>query len=277
MAGFARAFAATAVALLLQLAVADKINVGVYVGPGASTRAKANVPHVLAYPDSGLDVVTFNVSDLTLNRDGLLNKTSVILFPGGGGTEMANALGNRGLATLRSYIASGKGYVGICAGAYLAISHLHVSAFYDEPRPVHGKDRGDGNVTLALTDAGVETFPAVSPAELNDTLVFYANGPVMQQDAKPVSPLVSGAEALATYTSESVPIERHYHEHSGHGRIAIGINKYAKGTVVISGPHPETNQMDMPKTDGPPSAPDSVRAKLLQSYVKAAAAGVLRE
>eukprot|EP01047_Picozoa_sp_COSAG01_P008414 COSAG01_NODE_332_length_18712_cov_41.424358_13_plen_75_part_00 len=45
-------------------------------------------------------------------------------------------------------------------------------------------------------------------------------------------------------------------------------NLYRGGGVVVSGPHPETDQLDFPDRDGPPSDPRSVEARLLQAYVR---------
>ena len=64
------------------------------------------------------------------------------------------------------------------AGAYLAF-HLNVSAFHDVPRPVPGKGRGDGNVTLQLTEDGIAALGKynVSQADISATQMYYAGGP----------------------------------------------------------------------------------------------------
>ena len=60
---------------------------------------------------------------------------------------------------------------------------------------------------------------------------------------------------------------------AGFDAAAVVVNGYNhRGSVLISGPHPETNQMDFPDLDGPPAAPGSIKAALLQSYVKIACA-----
>ena len=46
----------------------------------------------------------------------------VVWFPGGGAHTYGNVVGDRGIAAIRAFVASGGGYVGACAGAYLASS-----------------------------------------------------------------------------------------------------------------------------------------------------------
>lgn len=87
-------------------------------------------------------------------------------------------------------------------------------------------------------------------------------------------------EVLARFNTSSVPIEKHYMgPDAGLHAAAVVVNGYSLdskdgnvygpgGTVVLSGPHPESNVLDFPDLDGPPSVPQSAQAALLQSYVK---------
>ena len=256
------------------------VQVAVYVGKGASTRGKKNIPIVLNYNGTGINATAVTaefIADGGLDhRDNVTNATSwdVVFFPGGGGTSESDGLSEKGRDAVKRFVAGGGGYVGVCAGAYLASQHLHISAFEDEPRPTEGgKARGDGNCTLATTPNGTKHLPLVHPVSLEGLYVFYANGPVMRP--KPLgelSPNITSAEQLVMFTSDSVPIERNYTgPWAGKGAVAVGWNLYGRGRVLISGPHPETDPMDMPDTDGPPSEPGTARAQLLQSYVLAVA------
>ena len=47
----------------------------------------------------------------------------VLVLPGGSSARQSAALGTEGRAAVRAFVASGGGYVGICAGAFLAASH----------------------------------------------------------------------------------------------------------------------------------------------------------
>jgi hypothetical protein len=191
------------------------------------------------------------------------------------------------MSAVKDFVARGGGYIGICAGAFLAIQHLDISGCHDIPRPVSGKERGDGNVTLALTNAGASDLAPfnISQRRLNSTLVFYANGPVMAVDTQNHSIGVSNVTVLVTYSSKSVPIEAGYTgPTAGYGAAAVCTNRFSTthaiwpgqdddgggvgGMVLVSGPHPETDELDFPDRGGPPSERGSVRADLLISYVK---------
>eukprot|EP00039_Didymoeca_costata_P020430 m.341234 g.341234 ORF g.341234 m.341234 type:complete len:274 (+) comp19938_c0_seq1:171-992(+) len=248
----------------------NPIRVALYIGDGTTERARTNTKAVLECANSGIVVTPVNASMIRNELECGLNY-DVVYFPGGGGDEQASTIGTKGLEQVRRFLSAGCGYVGVCAGAYLASrTHLGVTAFYDEPRPQTGHVRGDGNCTLQLTSAGSQVLGkfGVVNSDLESTLVFYANGPVMKE-LQDGSPAISNASSLVTFTSDSVPIEKHYKgPYSGQNATAVGFNHYnLSGRVLVSGPHPETNPLNFPKMDGPSSACDSVRAKLLRGYV----------
>src|SRR6185295_6291108 len=49
-----------------------------------------------------------------------LGRFDVIIFPGGSAAEQLALLGDAGTERVRNFVQSGGGYVGICAGAYVA-------------------------------------------------------------------------------------------------------------------------------------------------------------
>lgn len=50
---------------------------------------------------------------------------AAIVLPGGSSRQQSKALGVTGRATIRQFVANGGGYLGICAGAFLALSDYH--------------------------------------------------------------------------------------------------------------------------------------------------------
>ena len=60
--------------------------------------------------------------DTTKIRQGELGGYDVVVFPGGSSAYQAQVLGKSGRDAVRSFVASGGGFVGICAGAFLALS-----------------------------------------------------------------------------------------------------------------------------------------------------------
>jgi hypothetical protein len=59
--------------------------------------------------------------DFVDSRSLLRSRPDVLIFSGGDGFRMAEELGKENLARVREYVASGGRYIGICAGAYLAL------------------------------------------------------------------------------------------------------------------------------------------------------------
>ena len=269
------------------------IRVALYRGKGDSVRGQHNTQIVLDYEGSGIEVenVTADVIQNGLNR----SKYDVVFFPGGGGRSQSNALGETGRENVRKFIAMGGGYIGVCAGAYLALGHseLNISGAYAEVT-YHGKSsRGDGNASVTLTADGVTAFKPynVSALQVQTQNLFYANGPTMKFTGAATRD--SEAKALMNFSSDSVPIEKHYvGPTAGKGLLAVIHHRYSlidyyshhgisipdnfdhteavanAGRVLLSGPHPETDQDDFEDRDGPPAAPTDVRAKILQAYVK---------
>jgi len=249
------------------------INVALYADAGATARGKGNAYTVLNYEEANMRTVNFSASDFSRHLTN--NYYDAVYFPGGGGGTQGRALGPEGIAAVRDFVANGGGYVGVCAGAYLAIQEMKITAFEDVTRP-EGHARGDGNTTLVLTDEGAAALPKVSKKGIEEFDFFYANGPVMDVAAT-IPEGVTDPVVLARYHSTSVPIEANYTgPYAGYGFAAVVSSVWngSSSRVVISGPHPETNEMDFPDLDGPPSAEGSERAHLLQAYMKHAVPGV---
>ena len=82
--------------------------------------------------DSGLIRVFEQLNDardvepVRLNAEGVraggLGEFDVAVFSGGSGGRQSGALGEAGRRAVREFVEEGGGYVGICAGAYLACS-----------------------------------------------------------------------------------------------------------------------------------------------------------
>ena len=101
----------------------------------------------------------------------------VVWFPGGGAHAYGNVVGDKGIAAIRSFVASGGGYVGACAGAYFASSCVSSTPPHGPGAPCAGPpdqagpgakgplgflhadtkepfNRGDGYPSLNFTDTG---------------------------------------------------------------------------------------------------------------------------
>ena len=95
----------------------------------------------------------------TCIRSGALDQFDVVVFPGGSGSGTAKALKEAGRKKVREFIRGGGGYLGICAGAYLATAHYEWSLKILDAKVLDTRHwaRGTGNVQVEVTRAGRAT------------------------------------------------------------------------------------------------------------------------
>ena len=125
---------------------------------------------VAAYDDAGvsqslqqvLDVLG-EYADVTCERikaDGIRNGKladyDVLIHPGGSGSKQAGSLEEAGRDRVREFVDGGGGFVGICAGSYLASSDYSWSLHILDAKVVDRAHwaRGPGAVQIRLTDVG---------------------------------------------------------------------------------------------------------------------------
>ena len=179
-------------------------------------------------------------------REGALTHFDVVIFPGGSGSKQAAALGVEGRRQVRTFVEQGGGFVGICAGAYLAAANykwsLKIGDYktFCEARDIPGAGRKSmwyrgpsSTVRMELTSEGrrilgdrVGAFP-----------VRYHNGPI-------VSPAgfdeIPDYQVLAWFRSEVV----RYEPQTGTmvNTPAIITGSFGQGRVLSISPHPESSR-----------------------------------
>jgi len=168
-------------------------------------------------------------------RAGALADVDVLIHPGGSGGKQGRHLGAEGRASIRRYIRDGGGFIGICAGAYLASADYAGSLNVLDARVVDRKHwaRGKGTVEIALTDAGRR----VLKSDERSLKIFYAQGPLLAPRDRADIP---DYETFATFETEiakngaprGVMI----------GTTAIARGAFGKGRVVCFSPHPEMTE-----------------------------------
>jgi glutamine amidotransferase-like uncharacterized protein len=155
----------------------------------------------------------------------------VVIFTGGSGSKQAAGLGEAGKAEVRKFVENGGGYVGICAGAYLACSGFDWSLGVLDARTVSNKwKRGIGDVKIEVAT----TAPAITGIPAGEQTVRYANGPIMKPAGRDDVP---DYEALATFRTELA-------ENDTPKGVMVNSPAWARGTfgkgrVIVSSPHPE--------------------------------------
>lgn len=169
-----------------------------------------------------------------------LRQFDLYIQPGGGQDIPASyeALGDEGVQAVRDFVRSGKGFLGLCMGAYLADSQwlgLITSPLRSEAGRPGSRIADEGDYTIPVNwNHRQETF-------------YYQDGPFLvgnkQQD---------GFTPLAFYRN---------------GDVAIARYVYGKGRVVLSGPHPEADDSWMGSvSDATYTSPQQKMARLLDYF-----------
>lgn len=224
---------------LLSIVVADgnafsqtsRIRVAVYADTGGSDAGPANVELSLA------DASTYEVTRIAAEdvRRGVLKNYDVVVQPGGSGSKQAKNLQPSGVDSIRQFVRRGGGYLGICAGAYLATSEYEWSLHILNSKVIDRAHwaRGKGDVVMRLTQAGKEFFGVSS-----DTITLnYAQGPLMAP---------AGIDSLPPYRELAV-FETEIAKNDAPigimlGKTAIAQSTFGAGRVFAVSPHPEKSE-----------------------------------
>jgi len=175
----------------------------------------------------------------TLNAQNL-RQVDLYIQPGGGQDIPAayEAMGDEGAKALRDFVRNGKGYLGLCMGAYLADSNwlgLIASPLDSEAGRPGSQIADEGDYTIPVKWNGrQETF-------------YYQDGPYLVGH-KPQD----GFTPVAFYRN---------------GDVAMARYAYGKGTVVLTGPHPEADDRWTGKvTDETYTSPQQKMTRLLAYF-----------
>lgn len=180
---------------------------------------------------SKADGVALSVVKPALIREGGLKDFDVVIFTGGSGSKQANTLGLLGREQVRRFVQAGGGYIGICAGNYLACEGFSWGLGVLDAKTKSSKwARGVGDVKIEFTEQGQKVLGM--PAGV--TSIRYANGPVFNSAG---SDAISDFQPLAYFRSE-------FAENGSPVGVmvdspAMVAGDYGKGRVLCSSPHPE--------------------------------------
>lgn len=164
-------------------------------------------------------------------RNGLLKNYDVLIVPGGSAGAQGKALEEEGLVAVRDFVRNGGGYVGFCAGTYLAMGYGRDKLDMIAADLVDGEhwDRGKGMASVQFNKLGRSIL-----GDFDTVDIYYENGPILSIDDFSWLPQL---EVLATYKSEikdkkearSVMVDS----------PAIVASNYGSGRVLCFSPHPE--------------------------------------
>jgi glutamine amidotransferase PdxT len=204
-----------------------KIRLALYDDAGASTSKEKLV--VAVQQDARFEIERLKAEDI---RAGKLPGFRAVLLPGGSGSKQGNTLGETGREEIRKFVRGGGGYIGVCAGAYLATSDYDWSLHILNAKVVDRKHwaRGVADLELSFSPAGREFF-RLSGDRLT---LHYHQGPLLAPDERaelpPYRPLARfEAEVAKNGAPKGVMI----------GTTAIAAADFGAGRVLCFSPHPE--------------------------------------
>lgn len=148
-------------------------------------------------------------------RGGRLEDCSLLIVPGGYTARYVDALGEEGFEQIREFIAEGGGYIGICAGAYIAARKVEVPGRPSGLGIIEIENERRAGRGIRTITIGRSEHPVVK-GYAGKVDIWYQNGPMMRAGA--------GVETLAVYEE---------------GAAALICATYGQGRVVIFSPHPE--------------------------------------
>ncbi len=203
------------------------IRVALYDDAGATGKGIPRVMELLAGA-RGIGVVSLKAGDFRPNS---LRGYDVVMFTGGSGSKQAGALGDAGREEVRRFVREGGGYVGICAGAYLACAGFSWGVGVLDAKTVSPKwRRGKGTVNIEMLPRGA----AITGLKAGPHDIRYANGPIITGLGRDDIP---DFEPLAVFRSELA--ENGSPPGAMTGSPAMSCGHYGKGRVFVSSPHPE--------------------------------------
>jgi glutamine amidotransferase-like uncharacterized protein len=210
--------------------VGKVIRVLIYDDAGGGGQGPANVSKCLAA--SAAKEFGFAIVSAEQIRAGRLKEADVLVQPGGSGSKQAEALKPEGREAIKAFVRGGGGYVGICAGAYLASADYTWSLHILNAKVVDRQHwaRGTGEVKVRMSAEGRKLFG------VNDEVVsvFYGQGPLLAPAEEAGLPAY---QTLGTYETEIA--KKGAPAGVMKGTTAFAAAGFGKGRVVCLSPHPE--------------------------------------
>jgi len=220
--------------LITSVASTAPIKVAVFEGDGVG-KSCTNLLTILDNSSKiQLEVSRVTTADIVAGK---LDEFDVLIHPGGSGSNQGNDLGEDGRQQVRQFVSQGGGFLGVCAGAYLATNDYTWSLNLIDAKVVDRKHwaRGTGTVQLELSPSGQDLFKAKS-SELE---IFYGQGPLLARREWD-DPKIPDYESLAIYGSEIA-------KNGAPNGIMKGTSAavrcdYGKGRVFCFSAHPELTE-----------------------------------
>lgn len=193
------------------------VNVLIYDGTGTMGTSVNGVENCLNEINNKSSNKKFKYSTTVEINSETLQGYDVLIIPGGDASEYIqnSDIDN---SSIKQFVSGGKGYLGICAGAYAATNYVdgYYSGWGLEPDVNAENVNYEGNLTVSTTSFGKHLTSS------SDVTIFHENGP-------------------ALYTSDTTHIISTYADNNtGYEGYADMVGEdYGSGRVILSGSHPE--------------------------------------
>lgn len=211
------------------------LKVAVYNGPGIGGTGVADIQRAVAALGNG-STTTILTPEAVGTKD--LSQFDIIVFSGGSGSAQSKAIGAAGQEAVRQFVGKGGGYLGICAGAYLACSGFSWGLHILNAKTVSQKwARGAAFLELEMTDESKPRFGDVN----GKFFVRYHNGPIIKPDSAADLPSYN----VDSYFRTEVAVPgKTYTAPKGiqANSPAIVSANYKAGRVLTISPHPESTK-----------------------------------
>lgn len=199
-----------------------KLRVGLYQARGVHPVAFAAEQALLEH-HAGFRCTVLRPADI---QAGALAEQDVAVFMGGSGTAQGKALGDAGKQAVKDFVRDGGGYIGVCAGAYLA---LQGEDEFHKLRLVAGR-----NLTGDFWQRGIAGLEVRAEGRPPFKL-FYANGPIFTPvPTEGLAPY----QGLADYVGEIFNVSKGTGPGEMPGTPAIVASAYGEGRVLLFSPNP---------------------------------------
>ena len=170
----------------------------------------------------------------------------VLIIAGGEPYQIRLQMEGKGANAIRKFISDGGGYIGICAGAVLAIPKSPSLDLLQHIKTVNDNIWWDsgvcGNIKLNSTLHSSNEELSIICGRFNDRTSFsYKNGPLFKIKI-PKRKMIQTPFSLATFdgrlynTNIAIPVEM---INEINGAVAIIFGTYGNGSIIISSIHPE--------------------------------------
>lgn len=230
-----RIFLVLLLVMPIGLRAAEKpIRVAIFDGDGVGSSALSLISAIEEAQDHKFQISRITAAAI---QGGRLADVDVLVHAGGSGGGQGKALGENGRKAVRDFVHHGGGYLGVCAGAYLATNDYEWSLNLIDAKVVDKRHwaRGVGDVQLQLSPAGSALFGHPE----RELTIHYAQGPLL---ARPEwdDPDVPNYESLAIFKTE---IALKGAPQGVMARTSAAVRaRYGSGRVFCFSPHPELTE-----------------------------------